>query len=152
MSNENVIFSIAMAGAFVIGTVTGYHMHKSKKDIKKDEGALPGLVADKVQLLEMLTASHREIKFNNNWANSTGYFDFATGGDHAPKLEKGEIVKSKSADGRLLVIKCVEPGKNVVLFQRYVARRDCVVINKPHGSKLADGDQSPDQIINILFN
>lgn len=60
----------------------------------------------------------KELPFQREWSNGTGYFDFAVTGDHAPKLGYGEIVKSTSPGGRRVLMIGTRLG-NVVVFDRF---------------------------------
>ena len=61
-----------------------------------------------------------KIAYDPNWANGTGYYDYAVTGEHAPHLEEGEVVActSPSPNNRKIVIIGTVFG-NVVVFERY---------------------------------
>lgn len=70
----------------------------------------------------------KEIKFDHNWSNGTGYFDFAVIGDHVPTVPSGTMVKTQTPHGRKIIIIGTILG-NVVVFQRYDGRDDIYVLN-----------------------
>lgn len=70
-----------------------------------------------------------EIEFNQNWANSTGYYDNAVSGEHAPKLEIGQVVKATSPmpnNRRILIVGT--PLGNFVAFERYSGGDNGVIV------------------------
>lgn len=69
----------------------------------------------------------REIPFNEFWSNGTGYFDNAVYGSHAPKLERGEVVKSMTPNNRRILIVGTRLG-NVVVFDRYTGNESGVFV------------------------
>lgn len=70
----------------------------------------------------------KAIPFNPKWANTTGYYDYAVLGDHAPLLESGDIVCSEDPKGRKIII-IGTPLGNVAVFQRYSNRNDIYAAN-----------------------
>lgn len=65
------------------------------------------------------------VEYNPKWANGTGYFDHAVKGEHAPKLEVGEMVKCETPAPNLrqMIIVGTRFG-NVVVFERYSPKDD----------------------------
>jgi hypothetical protein len=58
------------------------------------------------------------VPFVKEWSNGSGMFDFAVYGEHAPKLNHGEIVASVTPGGRRIVIVGTRLG-NLAVFDRY---------------------------------
>ena len=81
----------------------------------------------------------KEIPFNPKWANGTGYLDFAVKGPEAPKLQNGEVVRSKDNKDRNIGIVGTRVG-NVVVFERFSNGQNGVVVsNNPYTvAKLVD--------------
>jgi hypothetical protein len=59
-----------------------------------------------------------EITYNPNWANQTGYLDYAVKGDNAPVLAAGQMVKTRDPRGRRIILIGTRKG-NVAVFDRY---------------------------------
>lgn len=76
------------------------------------------------------------IEYNPKWANGTGYFDHAVKGEHAPKLQPGEMVKAEvpAPNLRRIIIVGTRFG-NVVVFERFSPdggdRSNVIVANYP---------------------
>ena len=75
----------------------------------------------------------REIQFNPDWSNGTGYYDNAVRGVYAPRLEIGEIAKSFSGgENRRRILFIGTRFGNVVVFDRYTdAEGEVFVQNTP---------------------
>lgn len=76
----------------------------------------------------------REIPFNPEWSNSTGYYDYVVRGEAAPILAPGEIACSRSNNDRRLIIVGTRMG-NACVFDRYSGQDDggVYVSNTPSG-------------------
>ncbi len=59
-----------------------------------------------------------EITYNPNWANQTGYLDYAVSGNNAPVLAPGQMVKTRDPRGRRIILIGTRKG-NVAVFDRY---------------------------------
>lgn len=59
-----------------------------------------------------------KIPFNKEWSNGTGYFDNGVYGEHAPKLNPGQLLGSETPGGRRLIFIGTRLG-NVVVFDRF---------------------------------
>jgi hypothetical protein len=88
----------------------------------KDEAPKEVKVFDTTLAFEAAYNEAEEIEYKAEWNNGTGYYDHAAEGNHAPKLEVGQIVKAHSPypNNRKLLIVGTELG-NVVIFERYTA-------------------------------
>ena len=71
-------------------------------------------------------AATKEIPFNPEWNNGTGYFDGAEMGPNAPLLHGGEVVRATDPKGRRILIMGTCLG-NVVVFQHFSDRDDVFV-------------------------
>lgn len=102
-------------------------------------------------------AGAKEIPFNPNWKNGTGYFDNAVFGKDAPVLEVGEVAVSVDDFGRVLGIVGTRLG-NAVVFTRH---SDWSNLDNPiftsnlplklqRGFMLKDGALSDDGVEEIL--
>lgn len=60
----------------------------------------------------------KQIEFQKDWSNGTGYFDFAVYGENAPKLANGELVKCVTPGGRRVLMVGTRLG-NLVVFDRF---------------------------------
>lgn len=95
----------------------------------------------------------KEIPFNKDWSNGTGYFDNAVSGPAAPQLTIAEIVKSAAPAGRKIIIVGTRLG-NVVVFERYDDDKSVIVAN--YGSAIGQlhniksGALDIDSVCNIV--
>jgi hypothetical protein len=67
------------------------------------------------------------VAFNPNWANNTGYYDFAVKGEHMPAMNIGEMIGCEdNKNRRLLMIAVAIPQTDevgrIVIFDRYSDR------------------------------
>jgi hypothetical protein len=95
----------------------------------------------------------RQIDFDPKWSNGTGYFDFASQGDAAPKVGNGKMAASQTPTGRRILIIGTRLG-NAVVFQRYDNRDDVFVCNIPpqikHGFCIFDGALDENNMIKLV--
>lgn len=105
---------------------------------------------------------HKDIAFNPDWSNGTGYYDGAVNAE-IPELEVGEIGRARSPaqnNRRILIIK-TQFG-NVVVFERMTPAEDGTLkgplaINMPdlvrHSEMIGtEGALTMDQLVDIFGN
>lgn len=85
-------------------------------------------ISKNTKLFDAACAKSPKIPFNPEWANHTGYYNYAVAGEHAPVLNPGEMVTSNSGEvnNRNILIIGTRFG-NVVLFQRYTGGASGVI-------------------------
>ena len=71
-----------------------------------------------------------EIEFKPAFGQSTGYYDHAVCGPHAPVLPVGTIAKCVTDNGRKLICVSTRFG-NAIIFQRYSDSESVIVGNLP---------------------
>lgn len=106
------------------------------------------------ETLSSVSTKLKEVTYNSNWSNGTGYLDHAVRGEHAPVLSAGDMVQTMDDYGRLIVI-CGTAAGNVVVFKRFKGddRSHIVVANGPRRlfSLLGiDGSLTPSNIELLL--
>lgn len=74
--------------------------------------------ATNAKFTKSFNAIEKELPFNKEWSNGTGYFDFIAYGNHAPILKFGSMAKSVTPSGRRIIILSTRLG-NVAIFDRY---------------------------------
>lgn len=60
----------------------------------------------------------REIPFDKEWSNGTGYFDHAIYGEHAVEINNGEVLKSMSPGNRRILFLGTRLG-TIAVFDRF---------------------------------
>lgn len=69
----------------------------------------------------------REIPYNPNWANGTGYFNGCVT-DHTVR----EAARSTAPDGRRIIIVPIRAGDmNIVFFERYTNTKEHIIVHHP---------------------
>lgn len=105
---------------------------------------------------------HKDIAFDPEWSNGTGYYDGAVNAE-IPELQVGEIGRSRSpaANNRRILIVKTQFG-NVVVFERMTPAEDDTIkgpitINMPdlvrHSEMIGtEGSLSMEQLVDIFGN
>lgn len=88
------------------------------------------MLITKNELFDHAFAKAREIPFNKDWSNGTGYFDYATDSDVAPNVANGGMVKCTTPGNRRILIIGTRIG-NAVIFDRYTDDKSVFVYNMP---------------------
>ena len=88
------------------------------------------MLTTKNELFDFAFNKAREIQFDKAWSNGTGYFDYATDSDVAPKVANGGMVKATTPGGRRILIIGTHIG-NAVIFDRYTEDKSVFVYNMP---------------------
>ena len=88
------------------------------------------MLTTKNELFDAAFEKARPIEFDKAWSNGTGYFDYATDSDVAPKVGFGALVKCTTPGGRRILIVGTRIG-NAVIFDRYSDEKTVFVYNMP---------------------
>lgn len=95
----------------------------------------------------------RNIEFNEDWNNGTGYLDGAV---HTVELPANLMAKSVTNDGRKIIFIGTNHG-TIVVFERYTNTDNSeditVVTNTPreHRADIKNGSIDDDEFCNIFF-
>lgn len=101
-------------------------------------------------LFDKAFAQAKQIPYNPEWANGTGYFDYAVRGKHAPELSQGEVVAAVTPmpNNRRIIIVGTMKG-NVVFFERYTSNQSGVfACNMDYEIKKVFAGKLPNAILN----
>ena len=96
----------------------------------------------------------REIPFDKEWSNGTGYFDHAIYGEHAVEIKNGEILKSVSPGNRRIMFLGTRLG-TIAVFDRFTgSEKDVFVYNTTtainRGRWIGSGALSEDDMSTIF--
>ena len=94
------------------------------------------------------------LDYNPEWANGTGYMDYAVSGEHAPVLQPGHLARFIDDKNRKAIVLATVFG-NIVAFERYKdGDGGIVVANSPDAIKRAKlvshRDWSVDQVYEVF--
>ena len=103
---------------------------------------------------DMFNEISKEIPFNTNWSNGTGYFDYAVHGSEAVVLEPGEYAKSVDDHDRKIIFLGTDLGL-VVIFKRYSSEESEVYVSNTttdvrQTGLMHSGSITKDQLMMIL--
>ena len=111
------------------------------------------MLTTKNELFDDAFAKARPIEFDKAWSNGTGYFDYATDSDVAPKVGFGGMVKCTTPGGRRILIIGTRIG-NCVIFDRYSDDKSVFVFNMPtamkQGFAIDDGAISNETMLSLV--
>lgn len=147
--NKSIIAGVAATVA-IVGTAYLVKRKFSKPTEAPVEAAKAEAPVVNHSFLKTFDSIKKEIAFDANWANGTGYFNGAI----EVALKDGEVAKSVAADGRRMIFVGTATG-SAVFFERYTPNNGdpfVVVSNVPNEIRkvVMNGSISSETFIKIM--